>query len=162
MKRLFIIRHAKSSWKDVSLDDYERPLNKRGYRDAPFMGKLLKEKNIKPDIILSSPAKRAKCTAEVIAKETGYKNKIDFDDELYESTPNMIDAKIKSIDSKHHTAFLFGHNPELNMLAHKYVGFNENIVTCAAVEVEFDCESWEEIDSSNAKLVSFKYPKKYK
>lgn len=80
MKTLFLIRHAKSSWDDPNKDDFDRPLNERGKRNAPFMGKLLKKENILPDLIISSPAKRAIATAKIIADETGYpKNKIHTD-----------------------------------------------------------------------------------
>ena len=68
MKKLYLIRHAKSSWKDITLDDFDRPLNKRGKTDAPFMAQKLKDKNIYPDIIISSPAKRAKSTAKAFKK----------------------------------------------------------------------------------------------
>ena len=74
MKKLFIIRHAKSDWQDITLDDYDRPLNEKGEKNAPFMGKLLKEKNIRPDIIIASPAKRTMQTAELIAKEIGFED----------------------------------------------------------------------------------------
>ncbi|MCK5293309.1 MAG: histidine phosphatase family protein, partial [Arcobacteraceae bacterium] len=79
-KKLYIIRHAKSSWKDFTLDDFDRPLNKRGRLNAPFMGKILKGKNIIPDIILSSPALRAKTTAKIIANEIGFSKSIIYDE----------------------------------------------------------------------------------
>ena len=75
MKKLFLIRHAKSSWEDFNLDDFDRPLNNRGEKDAPFMGKLLKKKKPKPDLIISSPALRTKLTAQIMAKEIGYDEK---------------------------------------------------------------------------------------
>ena len=77
MKKLFVIRHAKSSWKDYSLDDFDRPLNKRGFLNAPFMGDYLKGRAVVPDIILSSPALRAKTTADIIANRVKYKKQID-------------------------------------------------------------------------------------
>ncbi len=161
MKKLFIIRHAKSSWKDMSLDDFDRPLNKRGRKNAPFMGRLLKEKNVYPNVILSSSAKRAKSTANLIAKEIGYDKKIIFDEDIYEATPNLLDSKIKKLADDVDIAFLFGHNPELNMLVGRYVDFHENIVTCSIVEIEFDCKSWADIDAKNARFISYEYPKKY-
>jgi phosphohistidine phosphatase len=161
MKKLFIVRHAKSSWKDMSLDDFDRPLNKRGRKNAPFMGKLLKDKGICPDIILSSPANRAKTTAQIMSKELEYEKEILFDEEIYESTPTLLDKKIKKIGDEVNMAFIFGHNPELNALAEGYVGISENIVTCGIVEIDFDCESWSDIDAQNAKLISYEYPKKF-
>ena len=161
MKTLYIIRHAKSSWKDLSLDDFDRPLNKRGQRDAPFMGKVLKGLHVKPDIILSSPALRAKMTAEIIAKKVKYSKKILFIDDIYEASAITLHRLLTKIDDKNSIAFLFGHNPGLNDLVEEYVDVDENIPTCGVVCIEFNAKSWSEISELNAKLISFDYPKKY-
>lgn len=162
MKKLFLIRHAKSSWKDDSLSDFERPLNKRGKSNAPFMGDKLKDANILPDIIISSPAIRAKSTAEIIAKKLKYSKKIVYQKEIYEIGESAINKILKKLDDKNSVAFLFGHNPDLNILAEEYGGFDENIPTCGVVELSFDCERWRDISSQNAKFISFDYPKRYK
>ncbi|MDO8455226.1 MAG: histidine phosphatase family protein [Sulfurimonas sp.] len=162
MKRVYLIRHAKSSWKDSLLDDFERPLNKRGKSDAPLMGSRLKDKKIIPDIILSSPAVRAKRTAEIIAKKIGFEKEIVFKKDIYEANATTLHKILTKIADKNSVAFLFGHNPSLNELAEKYLEFNENIPTCGVVEIEFDCDSWVDISVKNAKLVSFDYPKKEK
>ncbi|MFA6138323.1 MAG: histidine phosphatase family protein [Sulfurimonas sp.] len=162
MKKLYIIRHAKSSWKEISLDDFERPLNKRGKADAPFMGSKLKEKRVMPDLILSSPALRAKTTAEIIAKKVEFKKEIVFDENIYEASATTLHKILTKIADKKNVAFVFGHNPSLNELAEKYINFDENIPTCGVVEIEFDCDSWADISAENARLVSFDYPKKYK
>ncbi|MDO9266902.1 MAG: histidine phosphatase family protein [Sulfurimonas sp.] len=160
MKKLYIIRHAKSSWSDAALNDFERPLNKRGKANAPMMGERLKEKGVMPDIIISSPAKRAKSTAEIIAKEIGYEKKVLFDENIYESSVDKLRKILTALDDKQNTVFLVGHNPELNMLVDYYVKFYENIPTCGVVEVEFACDTWANIEPKNAKLISFNYPKK--
>ncbi|MFA6190829.1 MAG: histidine phosphatase family protein [Sulfurimonas sp.] len=160
MKKLYIIRHAKSSWEETSLSDFERPLNKRGRADAPFMGSKLKEKKVIPDLIFSSPALRAKTTAEIIAKKVEFKKEIVFDENIYESSVSELHKIVSEIDDKNRVVFLFGHNPSLNMLAQNYLDFNENIPTCGVVEIEFDCDSWSEISAENARFVSFDYPKK--
>ena len=160
MKKLYIIRHAKSSWKDFSLDDFDRPLNKRGKLNAPFMGGRLKQENVLPDIIMSSPAKRAKKTAKAIAGEIGFSEKIIYDEDIYEASVYTLDKIIRSVDNAHNLVFLFGHNPSLNMLVENYVNFEQNIPTCGIIAIEFDCNRWEDIDSSNAELISFDYPKK--
>lgn len=160
MKKFFIIRHAKSSWKDSALDDFLRPLNKRGKSDAPKMGKRLKERKIMPDIIISSPATRAKATAEIIAKELNYSKDILFNDEVYESTLDKLHEIVTKVDDKNATLFLVGHNPSLNMLAEQYVNFSENIVTCGVLEIEFECDKWADVNSENAKLLLYDYPKK--
>ncbi len=160
--KLFIIRHAKSSWKDSSLDDFDRPLNKRGKLNAPFMGTKLKERGIVPDIMISSSAFRAKNTAEIIAKKVKYSKKIIFKKEIYDVGESAIRKILKKLDDEKSVVFLFGHNPDLNMLAERYVGFDENIPTCGIVEIEFDCKRWKDISSLNAKFISFDYPKRYK
>lgn len=160
MKKLFIIRHAKSSWKDYSLDDFDRPLNKRGFLNAPLMGKYLKDKNIVPDIILSSPALRAKTTAEIIANKVKYKKQIVYEESIYEADINTLHNIITSLKNKYNIAFIIGHNPGLNLLVDNYVGFDENIPTCGVVELEIKSDSWENINSKNIKLLSFNYPKK--
>ena len=161
-KKLFIIRHAKSSWKDSSLDDFERPLNRRGKLNAPFMGIKLKEKNVLPDIIISSPALRAKSTAEIIAKKVKYTKEVLFKRDIYEVGEHAIEKILKKLDNENSVVFLFGHNPDLNMLAEEYVNFDENIPTCGIVEIEFNCKRWKDISVENAKLISFDYPKRYK
>ncbi|MEK6658533.1 MAG: histidine phosphatase family protein [Campylobacterota bacterium] len=160
MKKLYIIRHAKSSRKDEVINDFDRPLNKRGKQNAPFMGKRLKENGIMPDIIVSSPALRAKTTAKLIAKEIKYAKDILFNQDIYESSPSTLHEILTKIDDKCGILFLVGHNPSLNMLAEYYVDFSQNIPTSGVVEIEFDCDKWADISAKNAKLISFDYPKK--
>jgi phosphohistidine phosphatase len=162
MKKLYIIRHAKSGLKNSGLDDFERPLSKRGKKDAPFMGSMLKNRGVLPDIIISSPALRAKSTAEIVANEIGYVKSIVYDKNIYEASVEELYNILADISDKKSSAMLFGHNPELNMLVEDLFGFNENIPTCGVVEIEFDCKKWSEISSENSKLISFDYPKKYK
>ena len=161
MKKLYIIRHAKSDWSNESLDDFDRPLNKRGKKNAPFMGKLLYKKEIVPDLIISSPAYRARETARIIAEKIGYHEEIMYNEYVYEATLRTILDVTVFIEDDYDDVFLVGHNPGLNMLAFYLVEFNENLPTCGVLEIEFDCNSWREINKSNARLVSFEYPKKY-
>ena len=160
MKKIYIVRHAKSSWKDMSLHDFDRPLNKRGKLNAPLMGKRLKKKNILPDIMLSSSSLRTKLTAQVIAKKIKYTKDIIFKDEMYESNAAFLHEMLTELDDENNSVFIFAHSSGLNMLAKDYVRFEENIPTCGIVEIEFDCEKWSEISAKNAKLISFDYPKK--
>ncbi len=162
MKNLYIIRHAKSSWKDLNLSDFDRPLNKRGKKDAPFMGELLKNKNIIPDIIISSPALRAKKTAQTIASKINFNNSIIYDNNIYEASLITLINILKIINDTIDTIFLFGHNPSLNMLVNDFINdFYENIPTCGIIQIEFNCNSWQNISSDNAKLINFDYPKKF-
>jgi len=161
MKKLYIIRHAKSSWSDLSLRDFDRPLNKRGKRDAPFMGEKLKEKNIVPDLIISSPAKRTKKTIKKITKAMGYNKQVIFNKDLYGTSEHILNKILTKVDNSNEVVFLVGHNTEITMLAENYVGLTDNIPTCGIVEIAFDCDKWADINGNNAKLVSFDYPKKY-
>jgi len=120
MKTLFLVRHAKSSRDDPSLPDRERPLDDRGKRDAPKMGKRLAKRDAKLDLLVSSPALRALTTAKLIADEMGYKrNDIVVDDRLYASSPDDLLAVIRALDNKLGRVMLVGHNPEFTDLAHR-------------------------------------------
>ncbi len=161
-KRLFLIRHAKSSWKDAGLSDYERPLNRRGERDAPFMGRLLKKKNIYPDLIITSYAERARRTALLIANELDYpKHKVIIKKRLYEAMNKDIIEVIKETDEQVKILLLFGHNPGLTTL-HNFIceKFIDNIPTCGITEYEYNDE-WKNLNGNSCKLISFEYPKKY-
>ena len=162
MKTLYLIRHAKSYWGDQSIQDFDRPLNKRGKEDAPFMGEVLKDKKVKPDLIISSPAKRAKKTALEIATKLYYpEKKIQYIDELYEADSNSIFSIIKNIDSKFSVVMIFGHNPGLTLI-NNYISNNyiENIPTCGIVALHSD-KQWKEIEKQSCKQLFFEYPKLY-
>lgn len=162
MKELILIRHAKSSWSNPLLEDFERPLNKRGAKNAPFMAKVLKQKEVNPDLIISSPSKRTKDTLDFFIKEFDYKGEIIFEESIYEAPYINILKVIKNIDDKHKTIFLIGHNPGLNDLSNFLLGeFKDNIPTCGTVKIDFDVKSWKDIGKENSKLVFFEFPKKY-
>ncbi len=162
MKKLYLIRHAKSSWDNPGLIDFDRPLNKRGNRDAPFMGNVLSEKNIKPEIVYSSPAKRAWKTAKEICKKINFPvEDIVKKESIYEASSNELLQIIQPIDEKVKTVMLFGHNPGLtslqNFLCDKEI---ENIPTCGIVSIDLDC-LWKEVSKNSGKLEFFEYPKLY-
>lgn len=160
MKTLYLARHAKSSWKNPELSDIERPLNKRGKKDAPYIGNILKEKGVKPDIIISSPAVRARKTAIAIAENIEYpKNKILIDDKIYESSSSGLLNIIKSFNDKYDSVMMFGHNPAFTMLNNYLTdSYIDNIPTCGVVGIQFN-SSWEKIGSESGKTVFFIYPK---
>lgn len=163
MKTLYLIRHAKSSWKDPDLRDFERPLNKRGKRDAPEMGQRLKKYKAVADVIISSPAKRAIKTAKIIAREVGFPvRKIVTKETVYlADVPTLVEV-IRKISDKHHQVMLFGHNPGLTMLANFLVNGEpvENIPTCGIFCIEFEIDSWEKVEEGVGKTLFFDYPKK--
>ncbi len=163
MKRLYLVRHAKSSWKDATLEDFDRPLNKRGQRDAPFMGKRLKFYKVSPDLIMSSPAKRAAKTAKVIAEEIGFpKKQIVYEDAIYEAGVKSLLRVIREINDSASQVLLFGHNPGLTMLA-EYLSdaVIDNIPTCGVFCLDFNVTSWENVEEGKGTIVFFDYPKKH-
>ena len=160
MKTLFLVRHAKSSWDDPALADKDRPLNDRGKRDAPKVGGRLAKAGAKPDLILSSPAKRALTTAEIIARKLGYKCKnIVVDDRLYAVEPEALLDVIRRLDDGAECVMLFGHNPELTELAHRLSGKIGHMPTCAVAELTFDVKSWKRIGEVSPSTVAVGHPR---
>ena len=161
MKTLFLVRHAKSSRDDPSLPDRDRPLDDRGKQDAPKMGKRLAKRDVKPDLLLSSPALRALTTAQLIAEEIGYKLKdIVVDDRLYASNADDLLAVIRALDKKLNRVMLFGHNPEFTDLAHRLSSEIIDMPTCAVAEFNFDTKAWSDVGEVKPAKVIFDYPKK--
>ena len=162
MKTLYLIRHAKSDWSDLSESDFERGLNKRGKRNIIRMGNALKELGIKPDLIISSSAKRAKKTAKGLAKKLDYKNDLMLLDSLYMCEPQQWMETIQNIPEKYQSVFIIGHNPEItdavNMLIDDYI---DNIPTLGIVGFDVSAQKWKEFERHNAKLKFFIYPKMY-
>jgi phosphohistidine phosphatase len=159
MKTLYLVRHAKSSWDDPALADKERPLDARGKRDAPKVGKRLAKAGVEPDLILSSSAKRALTTARIIAKELGYKRKsIVVVDRLYAAEPDVVLDTIQRLDNEAGCVMLFGHNPELTELAHRLSSRITRMPTCAVAEFTFDVKSWSRIGKVKPATADVSYP----
>ncbi|HDL19633.1 MAG TPA: histidine phosphatase family protein [Bacteroidetes bacterium] len=164
MKRLYLVRHAKSSWDDPGLHDSDRPLNKRGKRDAPFMGERLKKYHVVPDIIVSSPAKRALKTAKIIAKKINYPvKKIKTANIIYNGNSFDLLSFIRNTDEAVNEAMLFGHNPEITGLANYFSNkIIPNMPTCGILCVEFNTGSWKEVAAENGTVLFFDYPGKHR
>jgi phosphohistidine phosphatase len=147
----------------MNVDDFERPLNERGKRDAPRMGKRLKEKDIHPDLMLASPAKRALNTARRIAKIMGYpKDNIRTDRRLYHPDEETILSIVQGLKDKLDHVMLFSHNPGLTDFANTLMeGTNviDNVPTCGVVALQFEVDSWTEVNWGQGKLLFFDYPK---
>jgi phosphohistidine phosphatase len=161
-KTLYLIRHAKSSWDDHDLSDFQRTLNNRGLKDASLMARFIKEKNIVPDLIITSPAMRALSTAEIFADEFIYKkNKIINDEKIYEATMRELMRTIGEIKDEYKTIMLFGHNPGISNIAN-LIGdkFLPALPTCAVVGIELKVNSWSEVERDRGKIILFEYPKK--
>ena len=164
MKTIYLIRHAKSDWSEAGLSDFDRGLNKRGKKDLPFMASRLKKYGIKPDLILSSPAIRAKTTAKEIADMIGYKKEnISFEKSLYDSSYTTYRYLLDSLDDKTDSIFIVAHNPTLTDVAEVLSGaIIGNMPTCSIVCMEFDVKSFKEIKEGSGKILFFDYPKKHK
>jgi phosphohistidine phosphatase len=163
MKTLYLVRHAKSSWKYPKLDDFERPLNKRGRKNAPFMGSILNEINVAPDLVISSPANRAAMTARIIAAALDYPlEDIRYSEAIYEFGEKALIEVVKEIDDAVIQAMVVGHNPATNGLAN-YIGDQpvSNIPTCGIFCVELDIGSWSNIKAHCGTVKFFEYPKKH-
>jgi phosphohistidine phosphatase len=161
-KRLTLLRHAKSSWNNPGLDDRDRPLNKRGERDAPMMGQRLLKKETRPSLILTSPAKRARQTARLIAREIGYPREfLQTEHELYLADPGTMLAIIAQQDNAFNDIVLCAHNPGITDLANRLSGASiDNVPTCGMVFLEAEISSWDEINTSRCTLAEFDYPKR--
>ena len=161
MKTLFLVRHAKSSRDDPSLPDRDRPLDDRGEHDAPKMGKRLAKRDVKPDLIVSSPATRALATAHLIAEELGYRRKdIVVNDRVYASSADTLLEVIQELDNKLGCVMLVGHNPEFSDLAHRLSSEIGDMPTCAVAEFRFDVKAWSEVGDVDPTKVTLDQPKK--
>ena len=160
MKTLLILRHAKSSWDNPQLSDYDRPLNKRGKRDAPRMGKHLREQDLIPDRILTSSAKRARKTATKVAKSCGYVGKIKQLDRFYLAPPGVYLEKLQTLPNKHQRVMVVGHNPTMEQLVRHLTGQIEPMPTTAIAHIELPIQHWEALDLyTRGRLVNLWTPK---
>jgi phosphohistidine phosphatase len=162
LKILTIVRHAKSSWKDTSLSDRKRPLNTRGERDAPVMGRRIHEHGIRPSLIITSPAKRAWKTAKIIAREIHYPLEfLQREDGLYLASLNEILDTIVAQDNGFNNLMIVGHNPGLTDFANFLVpGLTNNLPTAGVVSVEIDQDDWSLYTQPQARLLVHDWPKK--
>jgi phosphohistidine phosphatase len=160
MKTLLLLRHAKSSWKDSDIEDHDRPLNKRGKRDAARMGKLLRDENLMPDCILCSSAKRTRRTAELVAQAAEYRCETRITGELYEAGVDRLISTIQSFPDHAQRVLLVGHNPGLEELLEALTGSYRPLSTAALAWLELPLESWRGISrESRAELKQLWQPR---
>ena len=162
MKDLILVRHAKSSWKDPTLTDHERPLNKRGKRDAPEMGERLARGGCDPDLIVSSSSVRALETARTVAGKLGYpRGGIAVEERLYHASVAELLHVIQGVGDSVGTLMLFGHNPGLTDLAN-HIGPREifNMPTCAVLHLRFQADTWSTVGDAPGNEVRYDYPKR--
>jgi phosphohistidine phosphatase len=161
MKTLLIIRHAKSSWDNISTPDIDRQLNDRGKKDAPVMARRLIKAGIRIDRLVSSPARRAHDTAELFAREFGIKGKqLVIVPELYHAAPDVFQQVIAGLDDKDGTVALFSHNPGITAFVNTLTSVRlDNMPTCAVFAVKGAAENWSGFLSGNPEFAFFDYPK---
>ena len=164
MKKLFLVRHAKSSWDNPEMDDFNRPLNERGEKDAPHMAKLLRQRQVFPDRMISSPALRALTTCHAFAKALDFdKKKIEKVDRLYHASVNTWFQVLQSLKEhkgdREDVALVFGHNPGITEFVNELLNAHiDNIPTCGMVTATLDIDQWNEISAGCGKLNAFDFP----
>lgn len=161
MRTLFLIRHAKSSWDSPGLRDFDRPLNKRGLKDAPEMAQLLFSQGVRPDLIVSSPAKRALTTAQFFAQVFNTPDTaIVREPTIYEALPFQILQVVSKLPDTANTVLLFGHNPGFTEVANHFSEeFIENVPTCGIVRIESSADQWAAFFEGNGKVTACFFPK---
>ena len=145
MKTLLLLRHAKSSWKDEEVSDHDRPLNKRGKRDAPRVGKLLQETQLAPELIISSTAKRARKTASKVAKECVYEGVIELTGDLYLAPPAQYIQVLRNVPEHIQRVLVVGHNPGTEELLAQLTGCVTHFPTAALAQIELDIDTWDQL-----------------
>ncbi len=160
-RTLLLMRHAKSSWDNSRISDHDRPLNPRGLRDAPRMGRYLTSQKLVPDAIVSSTANRALTTAHLIAEHCDrFDSDVIEDANFYHAPPDVYLERAALLDDSTQTAMFVGHNPGMEAIASTVGGDHESMSTAAIMRIEFDVESWSDVESfSQATLAGIWRPK---
>jgi phosphohistidine phosphatase len=159
MKTLLLLRHAKSDWGDSTLRDFDRPLAARGERDAPRIGKALRKRGVSPDLIVSSPAARARATVEAVSRAAKLANEIQFDEAIYGAPSADLLKLIRRFPNESCCALLVGHNPGFEDLLARLTGARERMPTAALALIEFDIDDWDDVEDSKGRLLWLLTPK---
>ena len=162
MKTLLVVRHAKSSWASVDLTDFDRPLNDRGKNDAPKMGKRLVKNKVKINAFVSSPAKRAKRTAEYFMEQYDKKEKeLILVPGLYHASPKDFKTIVAMQDNKYDSIALFSHNPGITYFVNSLTDITiDNMPTCGVFAVRSQAATWTDFIDSPKEFWFFEFPKK--
>ena len=145
MKTLLLLRHAKSDWSNPQVADHDRPLNKRGKRDAPRMGRLLQDENLLPDLILTSTAKRTRQTVQAMVEAGSYTGKVKARQALYLTGPEAYIEVLRGVPDKYRRVMVVGHNPGLEELLEQLTGTGIILPTAALAQVELPVTQWREL-----------------
>jgi len=159
MKTLIVMRHAKSSWDDASMADIDRPLNERGRAAAPFMGRLIAGNGIVPNIVVSSPARRARETAELVKNAGGIGAEIRFDERIYEADPQTLVRVVSELGEEYSAAMIVGHNPGMEGLVRFLTGSSEEMPTAAVAVINIETIGWAALGAGTGKVERVYRPK---
>lgn len=159
MKTLMLLRHAKSDWDDPSLRDFDRPLATRGKRDAPRVGKALRKRGSLPDLIISSPAARAKATIAAVMKAAKLDGEPQFDEAIYGASSAELMKLIRRLPDGSSCALLAGHNPGFEDLLKRLTGSPERMPTAALACIEFQIDHWKAVEDGKGQLAWLVTPK---
>ncbi|HEX9090169.1 MAG TPA: histidine phosphatase family protein [Anaerolineales bacterium] len=160
MKTLLLLRHAKSSWKQPEVHDHDRPLNKRGKKEAPKVGLYLKENELIPDQILSSTARRAQDTAQAVAEESGFAKPIDLHQDLYLSDTACYLDILRCLPDETNRVLVVGHNPDLEELLTLLTDVTAHLTTAALAQIDLPISSWQELnEATDARLLNIWTPR---
>jgi phosphohistidine phosphatase len=162
MKTLMFMRHAKSDWGAQYRTDFERPLNARGQRDAPFMASFLAHNHLLPQRIVSTPAARARITAEFVAREEAFRGALDFDERIYLASPRMLLAVIRDLPESDDIVMLVGHNPGMEDIIELLCGGNVRMPTAAVASLRLYAERWADAAPGQAHLQWLIKPKLFR
>ena len=164
MKRLFLTRHAKSSWDHPDLRDIDRPLNKRGLRDAPMMGQELEKRGLIPEAILISPSRRTRATAGLLATEFSFaEDQIEIIDSFYGASESEVIHRTRKLPDSLNSAMLIGHNPTWTALINRLSsGHLVNLPTCGIAIIDFECDQWSHFDDQTGILRHSLFPRQFK
>ena len=152
MKILYLLRHAKSSWDDTALADFDRPLNGRGRHAAPLVAEFMRGKGLRPGLVVSSPAARARQTAELVAGREGVDVPVRFDEHIYEAHPLDLLKVVRGTDESVAELMLVGHNPGLEELTERLTGERERLPTAALVRIELKADGWPQVEEGCGRL----------
>jgi phosphohistidine phosphatase len=159
MKILLLLRHAKSDWDDASLRDFDRPLAPRGERDAPRIGKALGKRGSLPDLVISSPAARAKATARAVMKAANLNLEAKFEESIYGASSAELMKLILRLPDDSSCTLLVGHNPGFGDLLNRLTGSCERMPTAALACIEFQANHWEDVEDGKGELAWLLTPK---
>ncbi|MEW6208355.1 MAG: histidine phosphatase family protein [Acidobacteriota bacterium] len=159
MKTLLLLRHGKSSWDDPSLRDFDRPLARRGKRDAPLMGEALSKRGPIPDYVLCSTARRARSTVKAFIKGAGLETEPQFEQGIYEASSSELMKIARRLPDASACVLMVGHNPGFEEMVSRLTGSFESMPTAALACIELDIERWEDVDDGRGKLAWLLTPK---